>query len=150
MVTLPDDFTGFLAAGRQLEYAHEDCECGRITLLPIGKHELSEIEIDGQTVRDTTPDPNEGVDGYYSVPAINLVESCEDYDPQHILSWLPESNLYMSWDCDHWVAMAFPNVNWSDISANPLPYINAQWESPSIGKPFVPWPDYPFKNGRPF
>lgn len=150
MITLPDDLTEFLAAKRQLEYATANCECGQVILLPHGKHQLDEVWVDGSSLRGGASDPNKGVEGYYAVPAVNLIESCDRYDPEHILSWIPDSDLYISWDCDHWSITMFPSVTWRQIAASPLRYINAQWESPSIGKPLVPWPRFPFRKGRPF
>lgn len=150
VITLPDDLTEFLSAKSQLEYSAADCECGQVILLPLGKHELGEVWVDGQALRDIAIDPNENSEGYYAVPAVNLVESCDGYDPEHILSWIPGLDLYISWDCDHWSITMFPSVTWRQIAASPLPYINAQWESSSIGQPLIPWPQFPFKKGRPF
>lgn len=150
MIKLPDDLKEFLAANRQLEYSAADCECGQVILLPLGEHELGEVWVDGQSLYDIAPDPNKDIEGYYAVPAVNLVESCDGYDPEHILSWIPDSNLYISWDCDHWAITMFPEVTWREIAASPLQYINAQWESPSIGQTLIPWPQFPFKQGCPF
>jgi len=150
MIKLPEDLTEFLAAKQKLVYPTEDCECGQIKLLSLGKHKLGEVWVNGESLKGVERDPNEGKEGYYAIPAVNLVKSCEDYDPEHILSWIPEENLYISWDSDHWTVTAFPRVTWSMIAANPLPYVNAQWDSPSIGTPFVPWPKFPFKEGMPF
>jgi len=150
MITLPNDLTEFLKAKRQLEYAASECECGQVILCPLGKHELGEVWVDGHSLHDVASDPNTGVEGYYAVPAINLVESCDGYDPEHILSWIPDRDLYISWDCDHWEITMFPSVTWRQITDSPLRYVNAQWESPSIGHPLIPWPQFPFKKGRPF
>ena len=119
MITLPDDLTDFLTAKRQLEYAARDCECGQVILLPLGKHELGEVWLDGQSLHDVASDPNNGVEGYYAVPAVNLVESCDGYDPEHILSWIPDSDLYISWDTDHWVITMLPSVTWRQIADSP-------------------------------
>ena len=150
MIILPKDLTDFLAAKRQLEYSATDCECGQIKLLPLGEHKLGEVWVDGDSLNDIAVDPNKGIEGYYAVPAVNLVKSCQGYDPEHILSWIPDSDLYISWDCDHWAITMFPSVTWRQITESPLQYINAQWESPSVGHPLVPWPRFPFKAGRPF
>lgn len=150
MIQLPLDLTHFLAEDRQLIYPAAECECGQVTLLPIGRHTLGDVWIDGQSLYDIATDPNDGIEGYYVVPAVNLIASCEGYDPEHILSWIPELNMYCSWDCDHWAITAFPGTTWDTISAEPLRYINAQWYPSHTGEPFVPWPHFPFKPGRPF
>lgn len=150
MITLPDDLTEFLASNRQLEYPSTECECGRIILLPLGKHELGEVWVDGESLREIASDPNKGIEGYYAVPAVNLVESCDGYDPEHILSWVPDLALYISWDCDHWAITMFQSVTWRQIANSPLQFVNAQWESPSIGQALVPWPQFEFRKGRPW
>ncbi|QGJ70943.1 Hypothetical protein PBC10988_26460 [Planctomycetales bacterium 10988] len=145
MMELPSDLIKFLQEGKQLEYQVEDCECGSVKLLPLGKHFYDKLEVDGQSLYGIAEDPNEGIHGYYIVPAINLIASCEDYGPEHILSWIPDLNLYITYDVDHQGILAFPKATWQDIATNPLRYLNAQWDSPSIGEPFVPWPRYPFQ-----
>jgi hypothetical protein len=148
---LPDDLQAFLRDGRQLEYDPSACEPGQVLLLPLGKHTLAEVWIDGKQLVGVADDPHAGNKGYYAVPAINLVGSCEAYDPEHVLLWLPEEGLYGTWDCDHWELCVFPRAAWTDIAADPLPYLNAQWyPSPAVAELFVPWPKYPFRSGRPF
>lgn len=144
---LPKDTVEFLRAGQQLKYDSTRIEVGEVKLKRLNKLSLGEIwigtEMDG--------DPHAGEDGYYAIPAVSLTGECKAYDPEFILLWLPKEKLFGTWDCDHWVLTVFRGAGWSDIVAKPAGYINAQWDSQDkLGSPFVPWPNYKFKSGRPF
>ncbi len=149
MLELPNDLAAFLRDGGKLEYDVSECECGQVRLLSSRELQLATIAVDGQSLHGIANDPNAGKDGVYLVDAVNLVASCEDHDPQFILAWLPKSRLYGSWDSDHLAITSFPGFGWSDIVQNPLPFINAQWDSTGCGVPLVPWPHYPFVSGHP-
>jgi hypothetical protein len=147
-IELPEDLVAFLRAGKKLKYDHRKCEAGQITLIQHGRHKLGEVWIDAGS---QDGDPKAGKEGYYAIPAVNLVAEAEGYDPEFILLWLPESKVYGSWDCDHWELRVFPDTTWSDIARNPLKYVNAQWEPDEVeSELLVPWPKYPFKKGQPF
>lgn len=147
---LPDDLIAFLESGAKLEYEASECECGQVILLPIHKLKLDTVALDGQSLYGIANDPNAGKGGYYQIEAVNLVSACDGYDPEFILAWLPKSQLYGTWDCDHLAMTVFPGASWSDIAKKPLPFINAQWENDDVGVPLVPWPDYPFVIGDPY
>lgn len=149
MLSLPDDLVAFLESGAMLEYDASECECGQVFLLPVKELKLATVALDGQSLGDISDDPNADKGGYYRVEAVNLISHCDGYDPEFILAWLPKSQLYGSWDCDHLAMTVFPKTRWSDIAENPLPFINAQWGNGDVGVPLVPWPDYPFKIGSP-
>ena len=155
-VELPDDLTEFLRSGKQLEYDIGQTECGRVTLLPVGEHVLGEVWVDSENHPYAYTDPHFGEKGYYPIPAVGLVATCEYFDPcLFILLWLPDWGLYGTWDDDHWELRAFPNVGWTQIAGNPLPYINVMWYPGKVeNELFVPWLShphrYPFKSGWPF
>jgi hypothetical protein len=44
----------------------------------------------------------------------------------------------------------FPGVSWSDIAADPLPFLNAQWEREVECEELEPWERYEFKPGMPW
>ena len=100
--------------------------------------------------KDPQGDPHAGESGYYAIPAVNLVADAEGYEPEYILLWLPNEQAYGTWDTDHAELLVFPDVSWTDIAADPLPFVAAQWDGPEPGVPFVPYPKYPYKPGRPF
>ncbi len=110
-LNLPEDFVIFLKSNKQLKYDPEQCEAGRITLLKLNQLSITEIFIDSVESPLAKTDPNSGKKGYYSVPAINLIADCEGYDPEGILIWLPELELFGTWDNDHWDILVFPNLD---------------------------------------
>jgi hypothetical protein len=72
-------------------------------------------------------DPHAGERGYYHVPAVSLVSRCSNYRPAGLLVWLPDQAVYATWDDDHHVLWIFPEAGWSQIEANPIPYLNSLW-----------------------
>jgi hypothetical protein len=149
-VEVPDDLRAFLSARKRLKYDADECEPGRIKLLPISKLATGQVWINARPADDPRGDPYAGEDGHYAVPAINLVAEAEGYDPEYILLWLPGEGLYGTWDSDHAELLVFPGVTWSDIVDDPLPFIAAQWDGPEPGVPFVPYPKYSYRPGRPY
>jgi hypothetical protein len=150
-VAIPDDLREFLRKKKQLEYDASECEPGQIKLLPLSKLKLGEVWINAEAKKKKRGgDPHAGEEGYYAIPAVNLVAEAEEYEPDFILLWLPEEELYGTWDCDHWELLVFPDVTWTDIAEDPLPYVAAQWDGPDPGVPLVPYPKYPYHPGRPF
>ncbi|MBS0265485.1 MAG: hypothetical protein JSS02_26370 [Planctomycetes bacterium] len=144
---LPEDAAAFLRAGRQFEYDASRAEAGDVKLKRFKELSLEEVWIG----TDMDGDPHFGEDGYYAVPAVSLTGECKAYAPDFILLWLPQEKLFGTWDCDHWVLKVFRGARWSDIVANPVAYLNAQWDfTDTLGSQFVPWPQYEFKTGRPF
>lgn len=147
----PKDFVEFLKSGKQLEYDVDECEAGQISLLPFEELTLGEVYIDSESSPIAEKDPHSGEKGYYAVPAVNLVADCEGYDPEGILIWLPDQQLFGTWDIDHWDVLVFPNTTWSDIVANPVKYINAQWEPDNVRCEYLePFPKYTLRAGKPF
>jgi len=145
---LPDDLRDFFAAGRQLEYDASKCEAGRVTLRPleklrVGKY-LTRPTRNGQ-VPCLEDDPHQE-EGYYSVPAVNLVDDCEGYYPEGILMWLPEEGLFGHWNGDYLSISVFPGVIWSNIVVDPLRFINRAMGigDDELMQELKPWPKHPF------
>jgi hypothetical protein len=142
----PEDFLNFLKSGRQLEYGPEECEPGRVTLLPLKKIAPNVVYVDSFDAPFAINDPHAGEDGCYIVPVYNLVAECENYDPDGILIWLPDQKVFGSWDSENWDVLVFPNATWSDIAANPVKYLNAMWEPEAVYCRYLqPFPNYPFQ-----
>ncbi len=156
-LSLPDDLRAFLRAGRQLEYDAGSCECGRVTLLGPRQLRLTPFTILTDEMQFVYGDPRRGK-GYYYVPAVNLVATCEHYHPFGVLLWIPREGMFGSWDSDHHVVKVFlalrvrgdaarmEPVTWTDIEADPPRFINAQWNlDATTGKFLIPWPKYRWK-----
>lgn len=128
LMALPADLRDFLAAGCQWEYDPGECHAGRVLL-----HRLSELEYAtcGVTTYETDvaeEDPAGGEDGWYSVPMVSLVASCENYGPDFLLTWLPDEQMFGTYDVEHRHLRVFPGATWAAICASPAKFINSQWE----------------------
>jgi hypothetical protein len=144
---LPTDAIEFLRVGRQLTYDHARCEPGYVQLKRLDDLELGEVWISP----DLPGDPHAGEEGFYRIPSVSLTGLCEAYDPEFILLWLPHEQMFGTWDCDHWVLSAFPDVNWTDIVTRPAAFINSQWDAESsVARSVEPWHHHKFVLGRPF
>ena len=148
--TIPNDLWEFLVAGKQLDYSVELCEAGKVVLQAPGRLTVEPVFIDSEGSPLDSVDPNAGVKGYYAVPAISLLASCENFDPEGILIWLPDQSCYGTWDCDHWDVFTFGSVTWMEIVRDPVPFINAQWKHEIECEYLIPWDRYEFKKGRPW
>ena len=151
-LNIPEELRAFLAAGQQLDYDPATAEPGAVGLKSLDELELGVVWIDTQESPLAGDDPESGSEGYYEVPAVSLTGTCEDYDPEFILLWLPEERAFGTWDCDHWDLYVFRDTTWPDIVAAPARYLNAQWADyeRKLSEYFKPFPRYPFKPGRPF
>lgn len=112
MCEIPKDYDEILN-----DYNYNEAEPGAVGLISPEDLKVEEVWIEG---------PISGR-SYYAIPAINLVSSCEGYDPEFILCYLPNEQKYATWDCDHWVLHCFENIGWVDIKKNPIKFLNAQW-----------------------
>lgn len=130
----------YLLSGNQLCYDFSKAEPGEVRLCSLGELKLGVVWVS----------PENG-EGYYEMPAISLTNYCEAYDPEFILLWLPNEQVYGSWDCDHWELIVFEGASWKDITEDPLLYLNAQWDSrtPVLTK-ILPTSKYELKQGTPF
>jgi hypothetical protein len=146
-LNLSDETIEFLRAGQQFQYDHSRIEAGEVKLKRLDQLKMGEIWIG----TDMEGDPHADENGYYAISSVSLTGECKSYNPEFILLWLPCEQLFGTWDCDHWALKVFRGATWSDIVANPAGYLNAQWDyTDKLGTPFVPWPSYEFKTGRPF
>ena len=150
-LNLPADLVAFLGAGRQLDYDEQSAEPGQLTLKRL--EELTVREIYSSSAEEghapgENEEPGAGGDphyedeeqGYYAVPAVDLVASCSgDYPPEALLFWLPVEQMFGTWDGGHFDLLVFPRTTWSKIAADPLPYVNAQWSQDPPGYYFAPW-----------
>jgi len=148
---LPQDYIDFLQSGKTLNYNPKICLCGKLELLPLKYLFYSEVYVDSENATFAKFDPHASEYGYYPVPAVDLVASCDRYSPDGILVWLPDQGLFGSWDCDHYDLIIFPGVTWTQIVAAPVKYINSQWYPKGvICEYFQPFPRYHFKTGDPW
>lgn len=127
---IPDDLRAYLKAKQQLGCDWKQAQTGEIRLFSLDRLRIGRMYAAPRGMSD----PNRRRRGVYRIPAISLTARCKEYAPEHLLSYLPFENLYATFDCDHAVVTVFTGATWTDIAANPLPYLNANWES----RPAVP------------
>jgi hypothetical protein len=146
---LPQDLVEFLKAGKALEYESDDAECGLVVLKLYVHLRLGECRVGSDGTSVHSKDPHRGEDGDYLVKAVELIGECDAYDPAGILTWFPDFRCYGCWDSDHHTALVFPKAKWTDIAADPAPYVGAQWNGPSdIAKHMTPWKHGEFKKRK--
>lgn len=149
-IKIPQELENFLKDKKELEYDFLSSEPWKIALKAYEELKIEEIWVDSEWSPIYNEDPNKDKRWYYSIPAISLVGSCEYYEPDFILLWLPSEKLFWTWDCDHWDLRVFLNTSWSDIVKNPLPYINSQWDyNTKVATYFKPF-SYNFIEWNPF
>lgn len=146
---IPPELADFLGQGKELQYDRSQCEAGRVKLKRLQDLEVEEIKISTKKVSriSETDDPNKNHSGAYRVPAVSLVADCENYDPDFILLWLPQEQMFGALSGEYTnELLVFPGASWQDIVNDPVRYINAQWKGDySIAKDFNPWQKYRFE-----
>ena len=141
---LPADFLNFLSGDRLLDFSEKYCHLGKITWnnKEVLQRETFLFQSYGSDLEKIDPQGTDG--GFYLVPAISLIAETSNYPPHFLFSWLPTENCFASGDEEHGHLWIFPNVSWQEITANPIPYLEAQWDgSDGVGQLLCPWPKYP-------
>jgi predicted RNA-binding Zn-ribbon protein involved in translation (DUF1610 family) len=114
---LPDDLVAFLESDRRLEYDPSACEIGVFTF-----RTLAEIEEICMIVR------SEDHESTCTIRALDLLKTCEAYDPRGMFVYIPSLRKYGSYDCEEQVLITYRGMSWSDFLADPARYINAAWD----------------------
>jgi len=145
-MNLPDDLNRFLQSGQQLGFGGQRCETGEVRLNTLADLQVSTFRLQTYATPLQGEDPHKSEPGYYLVPAVSLVAECENYLPEFLLVWLPDEGGFGTGDEEHGHLLVFPDVTWTDIVANPVLYLEAQW-NPDRGTGIYlrPWPKYPYK-----
>ena len=112
------ELENYLKSDEKLAYDFSKAEPGEVRLCSMDELKLGVVWVS----------PESG-DGYFEIPAVSLTNYCEAYEPEYILLWLPNEQVYGAWDCDHWELIIYEDASWSDIANDPVSYINAQWDA---------------------
>ena len=145
-MNLPDDLSQFLQSGRQLDFGGLRCETGQIRLNTIPDLQVSTFHLQTYATPLQKEDPHKDDGEFYLIPAVSLVAECENYEPEFLLLWLPDEGLFGAGDEEHGHLLVFPGATWTDIVANPVLYLEAQWNLENgTGVYLRPWPKYPYK-----
>ncbi len=141
---LPNDLLAFLGSCRQLEYDAENSDIGRIKLKRDTDLSLTTITTfpGCQSIID---DPYSDLDGLYQSDVYDLVAASEDYDTEGLLCWIVALKRFGCIDPEHGDVITFPDVTWTNLAANPLPYLDAQWGDDDAVVRVLPWIHFPFR-----
>jgi hypothetical protein len=125
-LTLPADLVDALSRG---DLTFEAGYYGTVTLIPLDKLKVETLEVTPNMAPFVSTHPHADEYGHYAVPAVNLIQSGEKREgsfPAWLFLWLPTESRYGSYDLDHGDLLAYdPKVTWSDIAADPAPYLRA-------------------------
>jgi hypothetical protein len=123
---IPDDLAAFLRGGpRTLDAGHYETA----TLFGLDELQVETLEVTPNMAPFVHDHPHADRYGHYAVPAVNLVRGDPrpslDF-PAWLFLWLPVERRYGSYDLDHGDLYVFPpGVSWSQIAADPVPFIRA-------------------------
>lgn len=127
---IPKDLNEFLSTGQQLDFDPDNCETGKLALKTINELEIEYISFYNDEI-DIEEEEYDTWDDFHYVKGISLTSSCECYEPEFILCYLPEYETYATYDNEHNQLWIFPETDWRDIVDNPLVYIETQWDCDS-------------------
>jgi hypothetical protein len=113
---LPDDLVEFLESNRRMEYDASACEIGAFEIRTLNEVEEIDLTLSGA-----------GNESPCSIRALDLIKSCELYDPRGMLVYIPALRKYGSYDSEGLSLITYRGMSWSDFSAAPARYINAAW-----------------------
>ncbi|MCB9855577.1 MAG: hypothetical protein H6818_07790 [Phycisphaerales bacterium] len=136
---LPDDLIKYLSVPENRSITLNEGEIRTLTFhahdsIPKRKFDIDSYGLVCSGHLNEDPDERREFDGY------DLIESCNDYEPEGILVWFPEWRRYGSWDCDHHVITTYPDVTWTQIIAAPTWYVNGQWYPENVNNEMMnPW-----------
>lgn len=136
-LNLPNKLIAFIRAGKFLSYNKEKSIIRNIEIVSLDSLLLGRIYVE--------PGMKSSKKGYYTIPVVDLIAECEGFDPWGLLVWLPDVQMFGTWDSDHRKLQVFPKARWEDIVSDPLKYLNAQWEPEKVENIiFVPNDKYIF------
>jgi predicted RNA-binding Zn-ribbon protein involved in translation (DUF1610 family) len=115
---LPDDLLEFLESDRRLKYDASACEIGVFTFR--AADEIEEITL---TVSA------EDEESACVIRALDLLKSCDAYDPRGMLVYIPSMRKYGSYDSEKRSLITYRGMSWSAFLADPARYINAGWSA---------------------
>ena len=148
--SLPGEVVSYLRSHRTFDIDTSPSECGDVVLASADALAVRDFWVNGEG-RDWPDDPHADDGGYYVVPGVDLVGAVEGFDPDGILVWVPELSSFGTWDSDHWDLIVFEATPWEAIVADPVPFLDAQWDPTCPFDYLRPWTlGFEWRDGRPF
>jgi hypothetical protein len=145
MPNLPQDLVDFLQSGEGLRYDPTGTEIGYVALKSFASLGTSTIAM-YPGCQNIIDDPYYLLDGRYQIEVVNLIAESESYDADGLLCWITRIQEFGSVDPDHGTIVAFPGVTWSTIVADPVRFLDQQWDrNEEISDLVQPWMHFPFR-----
>lgn len=147
---LPADLQSFLKHSSELVYDVDSSDVGPTSLFALRDLRLQRFPVETSSQPFWNEDPNNPGVNSYLVLAVDLVASCEEYNPAGLLLWLPIEKRYACWDESHCtMEMFMPETVWSMIEENPLWYLEASCGGDDVvTETLIPWNDHPYGNAQ--
>jgi hypothetical protein len=151
----PDDLLAYLS--KQTSPTLTAAGYGEVELIPAADLHVETLTVTPNVAPFAHSHPHAEEFGHYPVPAVNLIRPHPKHGfPAWLFLWLPNERRYGSFDLDHGDLIVFaPSVTWSDIAANPEPFVSTSDGVPDERVPLEylePWhqysyvvEEYPFK-----
>ncbi len=129
---IPIALRKFLAAsgGKRIDFdptMHPEMEVHSVEFYPPDCLPLTSFEIDTYEYHLNHGEPGEDPELRYEIEGVDLIQGCNDYEPDGILVYFPLLKEFGSWDCDHRIITIYPNVEWEAIEKSLPSFVNAQW-----------------------
>jgi hypothetical protein len=144
---IPTALREFLAAneGKRFEFdstKNPEMEVHSVEFFSPDSLLLTSFEIDTYDYHLNHGEPGEDPELRYEFEGIDLIQGCNDYEPDGILVYFPLLKEFGSWDCDHRIINLYPGAAWDDIEKSLHSFVNAQWY-PHLAEQTLlrPWAD---------
>src|SRR5271154_3508878 len=93
---LPDDLVAFLESDRRLDYDAAACEIGVFTFRTLDEIEEIDLTVSAEDHKSTC-----------TIRALDLMKSCEEYDPLGMFVFIPSLRKYGSYDSELQVLITY-------------------------------------------
>jgi hypothetical protein len=100
-----------------LEYDASACEIGVFTFRTLEEVEEIDLVVSSQDHELICV-----------IHALDLLKTCEEYDPRGMLVYIPSLRKYGSYDSELEVLITYRGMSWSNFLGEPARYINAAWD----------------------
>ena len=121
---------------------HPEMEVDSVEFFTPDNLPLSLFEIDTYEYHLNHDEPGEDPEQRYVIEGVDLIQECNDHEPDGILVYFPLLKEFGTWDCDHRIISLYPGAKWDDIEKSLPSFVNAQWY-PHLAEQTLlrPWAD---------
>lgn len=141
MKDIPDSVIEFFESNSAFEYDISSSIVGNVELLSSKNLDVTTLTFSprGTPCIDDPYEIFEELDAHYKIRAIDLVGKSENYCAEGILAWFPDKRCFGQYDCEHETIFLFKSVEWEQIVADPVKFLDHQWTQ----EPLPVWLEFP-------